>query len=259
MYPELHGKVVVITGGASGIGLATAKAFLDEGCAVIVSSRSQSKLDEAVSKLSQYGQIEGVNLDAADERKVYEIADYALGRHSRLDVWVNNIGASKPRSNGEEYTEDDILWTEKVCFHSAVLGFQAALRAMKGRGGVVVNISSLASRVGTVGRSTLYGPLKAAVVEITKYQAAEAASHGVRVNCVVPGFTLTEAAKRTISKEDFDLNASRTLLHRMAEPEEIAKPIVFMASDASSYITGASLEVSGGRDIVLNPDYSHKA
>lgn len=144
-----------------------------------------------------------------------------------------------------------------MCFKSAIYGCQAAFRYMKHTGGSIVNISSLAARCGTVGRSTLYGPLKSAVANLATMYAGEYAAYGVRVNAVLPGFTLTPAVARTIPDEELERNAQGTLLHRPAQPEEIAAAVVFLCGNRASYITATTLEVSGGRSVVLNPSYSY--
>ena len=166
------------------------------------------------------------------------------------------MGASFPKK-GEEYGEKEIEQITKVCFFSTIYGTQAAFRYMKDSGGSIVNISSLAARCATVGASTLYGPLKSAVAKLAVSFAGEYAAYGVRVNSVLPGFTATPAVAANISEEYLQRNANDTLLRRVAKPEEIAGPVVFLCSEQASYITGTSLEVSGGRSIVLNPEYSY--
>ncbi|MFR1078642.1 SDR family NAD(P)-dependent oxidoreductase [Enterocloster sp.] len=121
----------------------------------------------------------------------------------------------------------------------------------------MVNVSSLAARCPSAGRSTLYGPLKSAVNNLTNTFAGEYCAHNIRVTCIMPGFTVTPLVKAAISQEELDRNAAATLLGRMAEPEEIAKPIVFLASDAASYMTATTIEVSGGRSMTLNPTYAY--
>ena len=249
----LEGKTVVVTGGSEGIGLAIAKAFKEEGARVVIAARGLEKLEKASA---EHG-FDIFQFDALESDGFYRLSDYAFSLSGRLDVWINNVGASVPRSNGDEYSPEDIRWTEKMCFDSVVHGCQAAFRHMRERGGAIVNISSLAARQGTAGRSTLYGPLKAAVVVLSRNLAAEAAPYGIRVNAVMPGFTRTEAVRRGVSESDKRAVSERTLIPRMAEPEEIAAPVVFLCSDKASYITGASLEVSGGREVVLNPSIAH--
>ena len=254
----LKGKGVVITGGTRGIGRAAAEAFLKEGASVVIGARSMEELKETSETLGQYGRIIPFQFDALDSESFYALADFAYSSLGSVDVWVNNVGASHPKSAGDEYTADDVRWTESMCFESALFGSQAAARYMKGKGSAIINISSLAARVGTAGRSTIYGPLKAAVRLLSSNQAAEYAAYGIRVNCVMPGFTMTETVQRSVSDSDKALVEERTLIRRMAKPEEIAWPIVFLSSDKASYITGTALEVSGGRDVVLNPMYSYE-
>lgn len=128
---------------------------------------------------------------------------------------------------------------------------------MKELGGAIVNVSSLAARCPSAGRSTLYGPMKAAINNLTITYAGEYCANKVRVNCVMPGFTMTPLAKDHISPEELNRNAEATLLGRIAEPEEIAAPIVFLAGDGASYMTGTTIEVSGGRSVTLNPRYAY--
>ena len=145
-----------------------------------------------------------------------------------------------------------------VCFKSVVYGCQAAFRYMKKQhSGAIVNVSSLAARCPSAGRSTLYGPLKSAINNLTNTFAGEYCPHNVRVTCIMPGFTLTPAVKQTISPEELSMNPQATLLRRAAMPEEIARPIVFLASSAASYMTAATIEVSGGRSMTLNPSFAY--
>ncbi|MCR4706662.1 MAG: SDR family oxidoreductase [Clostridiales bacterium] len=254
---HLAGKTAVVTGGSLGIGLAIARAFLVEGAKVAICARREEELHAAERGLSDYGIVLPIRADMTSEPEVYAFADAVVAHFGRIDCWVNNVGATVPRQ-GEGFTVEEIRRTTAVCFDTAVLGCQAAYRHMKGRGGAIVNISSLAARCGTAGRSTLYGPLKAAVRQLSVMFAAEYAADGVRVNCVLPGFTATPAVRRNISPEELERNARGTLLRRVAEPDEIAKPVVFLCSDAASYVTAASLEVSGGRSVVLNPEYAYE-
>lgn len=253
----LRGKTAVITGGSRGIGLETARAFLMEGAHVALCARDIHTLEQAQQELSPLGQVLAVEADATRQEDVERFAGMAVERFGGIHCWINNVGASIKRA-GEQYTPEEVQKTVAVCFESAVYGCQTAFRHMKESGGAIVNISSLAARCGTAGRSTLYGPLKAAVRELAVMFAAEYAAHHIRVNAVLPGFTMTPAVERTIFKEELEYNAGGTLLRRMARPEEIAWPIVFLCSDKASYITGTSLEVSGGRSVVLNPGFSYE-
>lgn len=253
----LTGKVAVVTGGSKGIGFAIAKTFLEEGAKVAVCARESKQLNEAVCRLSDFGEVIGFTMDASDEQSVYSFAQQVFNYFGRIDCWVNNVGASAEKI-GEEYSSQQIDWFVGVCFKSAVYGCQAAFRYMKHHGGSIVNISSLAARCATAGRSTLYGPLKAAVSHLATTFAGEYAAYGVRVNAVLPGFTMTPAVQKKIPKAELQKNAEETLMHRVAVPDEIAPAVVFLSSDRASYITATSLEVSGGRSVVLNPSYSYE-
>lgn len=283
----LKGKTAVVTGGSKGIGYAVAKTFLEEGANVFICARNAEEVDAAVRALGGasassgaapssgtgpwdgmavpaaasahrvYGAVYGTAADMTVEEDVYRAAKEAYDRFGSLDCWINNVGASFPKE-GEEYREQDIEKITKVCFFSTIYGTQAAFRYMKKTGGSIINISSLAARCGTVGASTLYGPLKSAVIKLAVSFAGEYAAYGVRVNSVLPGFTATPAVAANIKPDYLKRNADDTLLRRVAVPEEIAAPVVFLCSSRASYITGTSLEVSGGRSIVLNPEYSYE-
>lgn len=253
----LKGKVAVVTGGSKGIGFAVAQTFLEEGAKVAICARDQKQLQEAVSNLSQFGEVIGLTADASVDQSLYHFAQQVFEHFGRIDCWVNNVGASAEKI-GEEYSSEQVDWFVGVCFKSAVYGCQAAFRYMKDHGGSIVNISSLAARCGTAGRSTLYGPLKAAVAHLATTFGGEYAAYGVRVNAVLPGFTMTPAVKKRIPAAELQRNAEGTLLHRVGDPREIAAAVVFLSSERASYITATSLEVSGGRSVVLNPSYSYE-
>lgn len=253
----LSNKVAVVMGASKGIGFAIAKEFLKEGCKVAITSRHESELIEASIKLSEYGEIYYEVVDATKDEMVYTFAKHVYEKFATINCWVNNVGATGSK-NGEEYSDQEINYVTDICFKSAVFGCQGAFRYMKNQGsGCIVNISSLAARCPSSGRSTLYGPMKAAIVNLTNTMAGEYCAYGVRVVCVMPGFTLTPLAIENISQEELDYNKNGTLLRRLAKPEDIAKPVVFLASDAASYITATTLEVSGGRSVTLNPSYSY--
>lgn len=252
----LSGKSVVVTGGSKGIGFATAEAFLLEGAKVAICSRHEDELQEAAAQLSQLGEVYYEALDVSSADDTYAFAQHVNEKFGSLDVWVNNVGSTGFKK-GEEYDDEEIDFMTGVCFKSVIYGCQAAFRYMKNHGGTIVNVSSLAARCSSAGRSTLYGPLKSAINNLTNTFAGEYCAHNVRVTCVMPGFTVTPLTRSKISQEELDRNASATLLHRMADPCEIARPIVFLASDAASYMTATTIEVSGGRSMTLNPTYAY--
>lgn len=254
---HLRDKVAVITGGSKGIGYATAEAFLREGARVALCARRESTLNEAKEALGHLSEVFTFACDITQEDALYRFAEATHAHYGAIDCWVNNVGAPGPKT-GNEYTASDIQRLNELTFQSVVFGCQAAFRYMRETGGSIVNISSLAARCPTVGRSTLYGPLKAAIVQATHTFAAEYAAYGVRVVCVMPGFTATPAVRETISRDELARNAEGTLFRRVATPEEIAAPIVFLASGAASYITASTLDITNGRNLFLNPNYSYE-
>ena len=252
---NLKYKVVVVTGGGRGIGYATVKEFLKEGAKVAFCAL-ENDVPQVVEELSQYGEVYGEILDVTKDVNVYNFAENVYNRFGSIDCWVNNVGAVGYKK-GEEYDEEEIDFMTGVCFKSVIYGCQAAFRYMKDKGGSIVNVSSLAARCSSAGRSTLYGPLKSAINNLTNTFAGEYCAHNIRVTCIMPGFTITPLTRTQISQEELDKNANATLLRRMADPVEIAKPIVFLASDAASYMTATTIEVVGGRSMTLNPTYAY--
>lgn len=251
----LKGKTAVVLGGSKGIGRAVAETFLREGAKIAVCARKEDELKAACEEMKELGEVYWEALDVTCEEGLYAFAGRAAQKLGGIDAWVNNVGATVFK-DGDEFTGKDIDFITGVCFKSAVFGAQAAFRHMKNKGGAIVNISSLAARCPTAGRSTLYGPMKAAIVNLTQTLAGEYAAYGVRVCCVMPGFTVTPAVRATIPQEELDYNAAGTLLNRLAEPKEIAAPVVFLCGQGASYMTGTTIEVSGGRSVTLNPTYS---
>jgi len=251
----LRDKVAVVTGASKGIGYAIAKEFLSVGAKVAICARNAGEIKAAAEALSALGEVYYAALDASDDAAVYDFAAKVHAHYGRIDAWVNNVGATVFK-DGMEFTVADVDRIVSYCFKPTLFGAQAAFRYMKENGGAIVNLSSLAARCPTAGRSTLYGPMKAAVNNLTQTLAGEYAAWNVRVNCVMPGFTATPAVRAHIPQAELDYNASGTLLQRVADPEEIAKPVVFLASEAASYMTAETIEVSGGRSRTLNPTYS---
>lgn len=254
---HLKDKTVVVTGGAQGIGYAIARQFAQEGAFVTITGRTREKLDHAVEELLQYGSAQGVVADATMEAEVNAMAQKAALRTGRIDVWVNNVGVNTAKK-GDMYTEDELDFLIAACFKSAVFGIQAAIPYMKAGGGSIVNIASLAAKNATCGRSNIYASMKAAIVALTNTTAGEYGAYGIRVNAVLPGYTETPLLRQGFSQEALDRLVGGNLLHRMAQPDEIARPVVFLASDAASFITAAALEVTAGHNMVLNPEYSYE-
>ena len=254
---NLNGKTVVVTGGSKGIGYAIAKEFLIEGANVFITGRQVQALKKAQSELSQFGNLEVCPGDGTNEKAVEAAAKLAASLTGKIDVWVNNVGTNRAKK-GEFLSEEDIDYIYAAVFKSAVFGIQSAVKYMKKGGGSIVNISSLAARCSTCGRSNIYGSMKAGLLSLTRNYVGEYKKEGIRVNAVLPGYTRTPLVEKGFTGEELKRLLASNLIGRMSEPVEIAKPVVFLASDAASYINGTALEVSGGQNIVLNPWFSEE-
>lgn len=251
MNLELSEKTVVVTGGSKGIGYATAKTFLEEGANVFICARNENELNSAVKELKNYGNIKGFVLDGTKEKDMEKLAYNASQLTSNIDIWINNIGTNKKRAN-EYYSEEELDFLISANYKSCVFGTQAAVKFMKNNGGAIVNVASLAAYSATAIRSNIYASMKAAVLAYTRTTAAEYAKYKIRINAILPGYTETPLVKNSFTSESLDEILKNNILNRMAQPEEIAKPIVFLSSSAASYITGTDIEVTGGHIKVLN-------
>lgn len=189
-----------------------------------------------------------VPTDVGDEAAVAALAERAAGEGDGLDVWVNNAGVLR---NGEmtEVSLADFRLLIDVHVQGSWLGCKYAGihmgRRADGRGGAIINISSIGGKAGLPGQTT-YSTAKAAILGLTKAAAKELAPHGIRVNTILPGIIRTAMAEQ-LAPEDLAARLTDVPLQRIGEPHEIADAAVFLASDMSSFVTGAALEVSGGR------------
>ncbi len=251
MADRMQGKVAFVTGGGSGIGAATAQRLAQEGATVVVCGRRREPLDAVVAGIvAAGGKAEAVVADVSDEAGFTAALEAAAQRHGRLDVLVNNAMAYTWGSIEEMSTAD---W--RANFATSVdgtfWGTRTAMRLMKGKGGAIVNVSSICGQLGTPWMAG-YSAAKAAVDNFSRAAAAEGAPHGIRVNVVIPAVVETPATAGMLADEASRRNTERLIpMGRVGQPEELANAILFLASDEASYITGASLPVDGGRSSVL--------
>jgi NAD(P)-dependent dehydrogenase (short-subunit alcohol dehydrogenase family) len=248
---RVEGKVAVVTGAASGIGRATARALAAEGARVGIADIDEAGGDRVAAGIREAGG------DAFSRRAdVRRLADLeavlaeAAGRHGRLDVLVNNAAVAVPGSAGE-MAEADWLRVLDVNLSGVWRGMRAAIPWMlAGGGGSIVNLSSVQGHVGFVGWAG-YAAAKGGVDALTRQAAVEYAPMGIRVNAVVPGTIMTEM-NETIMRESGAgeaVMAGWVAMHpvgRVGQPSEVAAAIVFLASDDAAFITGESLRVDGG-------------
>ena len=248
---RFQGKVAFVSGGGTGIGAATAMRFAREGATVVICGRRKEPLDEVVAQIARAGgKAEAVQADVSDEAQYVGAIEAAAERHGRLDILVNNAMA---------FTWGPIVKTSTAQWHSnfatsvdgTFWGTRTAMKLMRGRGGAIVNVSSICGTLGTA-QMAGYSAAKAAVINFTRAAAAEGAAANIRVNVVIPAVVDTPGSAGMLADPKARHNAQKLIpMGRIGAPEEQAAAIAFLASDDASYITGVALPVDGGRSAVL--------
>jgi NAD(P)-dependent dehydrogenase (short-subunit alcohol dehydrogenase family) len=247
MAPKLAGKIALVTGGTSGLGLATAKRFVAEGAQVVVTGRRPAELDAAVKELG--GSAIGVRGDVSVLADLDRLYATIRATHGRLDVLFANAGGGSFLPLGE-ITEAQFDKYFGINVKGTLFTVQKALPLMAAGGSVVLN-GSMVSVKGVPGFS-VYAATKAALRSFARTWAADLRGRNIRVNVVSPGVVVTPAYKNELGLSDEQIKefeaqgAAAAPLGRAGTPDEIAKAVVFLASDDSSYVTGANLFVDGG-------------
>jgi len=245
---SLAGKIAVVTGAASGIGLAVAERFRAAGATVVGIDRTATE--------------DGIVADVSDETVLAAAFDTVISRHGRLDIVVNNAGIQPLGVDFANLTPALLERTFAVNVNGVAFGIKHAARLMKSVGRIV----NTGSFVGTIGvpQGTAYAASKAAVIHLTRCAAVELAPRGITVNCVCPGTVATPAVLDIPDNPEIAFAEARTPLGRLASPAEIAAAFHFLASEEASYITGAVLPVDGGitagwerYDLVTPPNFQN--
>ena len=250
---SLENKIAIVTGGGVGIGRSIAVEFARAGADVVVASRKLENLEPVTAEIVKLGRRSfAMAVDVRQEDAVKELVERTVRDLGRLDIMVNNAGASF-RANPEDITANGWNTVVGINLNGVFFGCKWAGRQMMAQGGgVIINVSSIA---GTNGSAMMphYGAAKAAVVNFTRSLGMAWGRKNVRVNCIAPGPIETEGYMGVLTKQDpavakkaYDTVASRVGMGRWGKVEEIAYPCIFLASDASSFMTGETIIVDGG-------------
>lgn len=235
-------RVAIVTGAARGIGLATAKGFLAEGCAVALVDRDGGELERAVSGLD--GEVMAVDCDVSIENRAFGMVSEVMERWGRVDHLVNNAGVADFGPIGEIGFD---RWRKvmETNLDGVFLCSRAAMSALKESSGSIVNIASISGlRASTL--RVAYGTSKAAVIQLTLQQAVELGEFGVRANAVCPGPVRTKLALAVHTREIVEAYHDAIPLNRYGSEKEIADVILFLCSDKAGYVTGQCVAVDGG-------------
>ena len=246
---RLKDKVILVTASTRGIGLAIVRACAKEGGIVCMAARYLTRAQEIADQLLSEGcRVHCVYNDATKPETFLSMVEETVTKAGRIDVLVNNFGTSNPGKDLDfAHTDPDVFMnTVQLNLRSVFMASQAAARHMaKQGGGSIVNISSVGGSVPDISQIA-YGTSKAAINYLTRLIAVHEARHQIRCNAVLPGMTATEAVEKHLSDDFRTLFMRHIPLGRIGLPEEIAKAVVYFASDESAYTTGQILSVSGG-------------
>lgn len=252
VFPDLEGKVVIVTGSTRGIGYEIARLFKEMGSRVIINARNPEEVrkvaEEFNSKIPK-GEAYGIPGDVSSYDDCRRIVNETISRYGRVDVLVNNAGINMIRDSLELSLED---WerTLRIDLFSAFYMSQLVAREMVARRirGSIVNIASMVGPIVALPKRAAYAAAKAGLVGLTRVLAVEWAPLGIRVNAVAPGYIWSSAQEVNIARGEYtraDIE-NRVPMGRYGDAREVAYVVAFLASDASSYVTGALITIDGG-------------
>ncbi|KAK5400790.1 hypothetical protein LTR06_011250 [Exophiala xenobiotica] len=245
---RLEGKVAVVTGGGGGIGSSVGRIFADEGGKVALVDRDQGMLQEAIDEIKKHNtqaQVASFVANLGEEGEAVRVIQEIGNTFDGIDVLVNNVGIRSylPLADASWDKWHDIINVNMLSFVSMS---RAALSALRKSGrGSIINVSSVNGVYGRKGMGA-YDSMKSAVLAFSRTLAHEEHEHGIRVNSICPGFTRTKFHLKRRGQEQVDAYVPPCIMRRWADPDELAYPILWLASDEASYVTAATLMIDGG-------------
>jgi 3-oxoacyl-[acyl-carrier protein] reductase len=249
LYPELAGRVAAITGAAQGIGAATARAFAKQGAHVAlldIDGAGAKKIADAMGP--REGRAVPIQVDVTEETSVARAIETVVTELGGIDVLVNCAGGYGRLATVEDMPVEEWDSTIALNLRSVFLVSKAAIPHLKkSKAGRIINVSSISGRQVTVASSPAYASAKAAVIQLTRFLAQTLGPHGITSNSICPITTLTPRVAALRTEAEVERIAQLVPLKRLAEPEDHAEAMLFLASDAAAYLNGVTLDVNGGR------------
>lgn len=248
-YPDLAGKVGVVTGGSKGIGAATCWALAANGVKVAVIAREQSGIDGVVDRVRREGgEAIGISADTMSLAEIERMRDRVESEFGPTDILIPFAGGFGRHTPILEITEDEFRNVIDSNLTSTFLTVKAFLAGMVARRrGAIVTMASNAARVLDIGTTASYAAAKAGVVMFSRHVAREVGPHGVRVNCVAPATVMSERVEKLLDAKRLEEIAALAPLGRIGQPEDVAFATLFLVSGSASWLTGVTLDVAGGR------------
>jgi len=246
-YQSLRNKVAIVTGAASGIGLAAAQVLAADGSRLVLADYETGKAKEQAQQLVERGtEAVAYGLDVSEPKEVAELFDFTKEHLGPVQILVNSAGIAGPNMPAVQVSYEQWQKTLEVNVTGTFLCCQAALKQMmQSQYGRIVNVASIAGKEGNPNLAA-YSASKGAVIALTKALAKEVARNGVYVNCIAPA-VIDTAMNKAVTPEMLEYMVSRIPLGRVGQPEEVAELIAWVASDACSFTTGFCFDISGGR------------
>ena len=245
---KLDGKVIVVIGGAGGLGEACAQTLVQQGATVIIASRNLEKLQATAQKIKAAtgSDVATMQVDVTNESSTDNLAKQVMEKYNAIDVLVNAHGLNaKMAATDIDFTKWDALFAANVKGVMMTCKSFGKLMIEKKKG-KIINLSSVRGIRGTDGGNVTYGATKGAVDMITRMLAAEWAPYSINVNAIGASVVMTETWKKTVAPERQQLLLSKTLFKKFATPEDIAAACVYLASNEADYVTGQIMYVDGG-------------